>query len=413
MWWMDIIAHIGYFLARIGAKLGNDKLMKWVEGRKNLPQKITQKIAPNDSVIWFHAASYGEFEEGRPIIEQIRSDYPQHKIAVTFFSPSGYEPNKHYPMADVVTYLPLDTQKEVTQFLDALHPQVAIFIKYEFWHNLLHTLHQRGIKTYAISARFIPNSRFFRWYGGVFRKALTLFDTIFVQDSRSVELLHHININKVVQAGDPRFDRVQKISQESWQDPIVKQFKNNQPLFIVGSMLPDEDQTYIQALINANPTTKFLVVPHDMDVLPMEKMKRETQQETKIYSQCDANTDFSKTQLLILDQVGILSKLYRYGDWAYIGGGFDLGIHSVIEATIYGMPVAFGTHYHKNRPAIEMIEMGICTSISTQDQLLQWFAALKEDPTQLHILKQKAAQYTHQQCGATEKIITHIKDTIE
>lgn len=411
MWWMDIIANIGFWIAKIGANMGNEKLKKWIEGRENLSQKIQQKIAKDDQVIWFHAASYGEFEEGRPILEQMRIDYPNHKIAVTFFSPSGYEPNRNYPMADVITYLPLDTQKEVKQFLDALHPQIAIFIKYEFWHNLLHQLYTREIKTYVISARFIPNSRFFKWYGKIFRKALTLFDTIFVQDARSVELLHKIQIENVVQAGDPRFDRVKKIAEEHFQDPIIEQFKSHNPLFVVGSMLPDQDQLYIQELINTHPTTKFLIVPHDMDILPMEKMKRETKRETKIYSQCDTKTDFSNTQVLILDQVGKLSKLYRYADWAYIGGGFDLGIHSVIEATIYGVPAVFGTNYHKNRPAIEMVQDGICTSISNQEQLERWFAPLENNQLELDRLKQKAAQYTRQQCGATAVIIEYIKQT--
>lgn len=407
MIWMDIAAQIGMGVAKI-ASLWNKKMKLWVDGRKNLPERIAASIAKDDKVIWFHAASYGEFEEGRPLIETIQSQYPAYKILVTFFSPSGYEGHKNYKFADWVFYLPLDTNSQVSKFLDAAHPEIAIFIKYEFWPNLLAEMKRRRIRTFLVSARFIPKSAYFKWWGGILRKALTAFETIFVQDEDSLKLLQKNGFENVIIAGDPRFDRVKEISEVAWSEPIVEKFKNNEKLFIAGSTVKGKDDEVIQDLINLNPDTRFLVVPHEMDRLPMEKTVQETEKEAKIYSECDIDTDFSNTQILILDRIGMLAKLYRYGNWAFIGGGFDLGIHSVIEATVYGMPAAFGPNYQKNRPGIEMVEQGICAGINSSEELNKWLSELKNDDEKLSDLSKKAKEYTFANCGATEKILKEI-----
>ncbi len=407
MIWMDIAAHAGMGVAKI-ASLWNKKMKLWVEGRKNLPERVASAIGKEDKVIWFHAASYGEFEEGRPLIETIRSRYPNYKILVTFFSPSGYEGHKNYKFADWVFYLPLDTQAQVSRFLDAVHPEIAVFVKYEFWPNLLAEMKKRQIRTFLVSARFIPNSAYFKWWGGVLRKALTAFETIFVQDVNSKNLLNNNGFHNAVVAGDPRFDRVKDISEISWREPLVEKFKNGQKLFIAGSTVEGKDDEVIQNLINSHPKTRFLVVPHEMDRLPMEKMVKATRNEVKIYSECNDETDFSNTQVLILDRIGMLSKLYRYGDWAFIGGGFVAGIHSVIEATVYGMPAAFGPNFAKNRPGIEMVQLGICASVNNAEELHDWFSELENNDEKLSVVSQKAREYTLANCGATSTILSQL-----
>ena len=259
-----------------------------------------------------------------------------------------------------------------------------------------------------VSARFIPNSRFFRWYGGVFRKALSTFEVLFVQDSRSIELLKTIGLTNAILAGDPRFDRVLSISKEEWKDEIVDKFRQDGKLFIAGSTVGAGDEDLLQLLINKHPKTRFLLVPHEMDREPMNKIVANTTGEVLIYSECTPDTDFTNTQVLIVDKIGMLAKLYRYGNWAFIGGGFVAGIHSVIEATIYGMPAVFGPNYSKNRPGIEMVELGICASVSNIEELDAWFTPLEFDDEKLQKISQQAREYSLKNCGATEIILNKI-----
>lgn len=404
---MNVVAQIGFLGAKLGA-LRNKKLKLWVEGRKKLSEKIKTKIDSDAKVMWFHAASYGEFEEGRPLIEKIKEEYPHYKIVITFFSPSGYEAHQNYPLADGVFYLPIDTTRQVNAFLDALHPEIAVFIKYEFWPNLLAVLQKRKIRTFVISARFIPKSRFFKWYGSIFRKGLRTFEKIFVQDENSIKLLHSIGIKNGVLAGDPRFDRVKTIAQTEWEDKIIERFKGNDFLFIAGSTVGKPDEELIQQLINKHPDVKFLVVPHEMDVAPMEQMISETNRKSILYSHCSEQTDVSDFQLLILDKIGMLAKVYRYGTFAFIGGGFDLGIHSVIEATIYGLPAAFGPNFEKNRPGIDMIKLGACQYVKNFQELDAWFTTLKTNPETLNKTSKIAYDYTNQNTGATDLMLQNI-----
>ena len=407
MWWMDLGVKTVIMGAKI-ASLWNKKIKQGLDGRRHLAESLAKDIKPSDRVVWFHAASFGEFEEGRPLIEEIRSRYPNYRILVTFFSPSGYNAHKNYPHADCVTYLPVDTSRDVRSFLDVVHPEIAVFIKYEFWPNLLAELKNRSVRTFVVSARFIPNSRFFRWYGGVFRKALSTFETLFVQDSRSIELLKTIGITNALLAGDPRFDRVLSISKEEWKDEIVDKFRQDEKLFIAGSTVGAGDEDLLQKLINKHPETLFLLVPHEMDREPMNKIVANTTGEVLIYSECSSDTDFTNTQVLIVDKIGMLAKLYRYGNWAFIGGGFVAGIHSVIEATIYGMPAVFGPNYNKNRPGLEMVELGICASVSNIEELDAWFTPLEFDDEKLQKISQQARDYSLKNCGATEIILNKI-----
>ncbi|NDP20669.1 MAG: 3-deoxy-D-manno-octulosonic acid transferase [Paludibacter sp.] len=407
MWWLDIVVKLGVLGTKVAA-LWSKKAKLWIDGRNGLLDKMAAVIRPEDHVVWFHAASLGEFEEGRPVIEKIRAQYPHYKILVTFFSPSGYEIRKNYSHADWVFYLPADTSANMKRFLDIVHPEIAVFIKYEFWLNMLLEIKKRSIRTFVISARFIPNSRFFSWYGGIFRNSLKAFETIFVQDKRSVELLESIGFVNAVLAGDPRFDRVDDIAQTDWKNEIVERFKNGQKVFIGGSTCGAADEDLLQVLINNHPNTKFLIVPHEMDVEPMEKIEMNTKGGAIRYSKCTAETDFANFQVLIVDTIGMLALLYRYGNWAFIGGGFIAGIHSVIEATIYGMPAVFGPNYQKNRPGIDMIELGACKSIQNAEELDAWFTPLENDDEALTNVSNIAFQYCQQNKGASNIILKKI-----
>lgn len=404
MWWFDLIIKTGLGLARIIA-LGSHKTRLWFVGRNNWAEKMQQKIYPTDRVIWFHAASLGEFEEGRPIIEAIRNNYPQFKILLTFFSPSGYEIRKNYDQVDWVFYLPADTQANMKKFLEIVHPDMTFFIKYEFWPNLLFEMQKRSLRTYVISARFIPNSRFFAWYGGIFRKSLQAFENIFVQDDRSVELLNRIGIKQVVRAGDPRFDRVAAIAETNWHNPIIEAFKQDKRVLIAGSTCGAGDENLLQALINRHPDSKFIIVPHEMNSQSMEKLEQNTKMQVLRYTKCNSQTNFNHCQVLIIDTIGMLAMIYRYGTFAFIGGGFVAGIHSVIEASVYGLPAAFGPNYKKNRPGIDLMKRGACRSVVNITELDTWFTALKTNEATLKIAADAAYQYCQEQRGATEMII--------
>lgn len=388
--------------------LWNKKMRLWVDGRKNIFERMQAAIASDDRVIWFHAASLGEFEEGRPVIEKIRATYPGYKILLTFFSPSGYEVRKSYAQADWVFYLPADTKSNVKRFLDIVHPEIAVFIKYEFWFNLLDELSCRPVRTYVISARFIPDSRFFKWYGAPFRKSLAAFDTIFVQDKQSVELLDSIGIKSVIHAGDPRFDRVATIAAMDWRNEVVEKFKNGDKVFIAGSTCGAGDDDLVLQLINMHPSTKFIVVPHDLDPEPIQKYQNDVKAGVALYSECNAETDFSNVQVLIYNTIGTLAMLYRYGNWAYIGGGFIAGIHSVIEATVYGLPCVFGPNFEKNRPGGDMVRLGACGTVKNITELNDWFTPIENDDNELAFVSKIAFDYSKNNTGATETILSTI-----
>ena len=349
MWIYDLAISLYAGLIRMVAPW-HGKARLWSEGRRDIFRRLRAAIAPSDRIVWVHAASLGEFEQGRPIIERLRHEHPEYKILLTFFSPSGYEIRKNYSGADYVFYLPADTPSNARRFLDAAHPEIAIFIKYEFWINLLTELRRRSVRSYIVSAIFRRNSVFFRPYGAMWRRALETFDTLFVQNVESKRLLSEIGFDNVVVAGDTRFDRVAEIAAAAKRVEIVERFRGNGRLFVAGSTWgPDEE--ILLPLINANPEVRFVVAPHEMDEGRIERLLHETKGGAVRYTQCDAAADFGKTQLLILDTVGILSSVYGSAAWAYIGGGFGIGIHNTLEAATFGLPIAFGPNYSKFKEA--------------------------------------------------------------
>ena len=380
--------------------LWNKKAKQWVAGRKNIFERMSAAIASSDRVVWIHVASLGEFEQGRPIIEEIRRQHPEYKILLTFFSPSGYEIRKNYDGADYIFYLPADTLSNVKRFLDIAHPEIAVFVKYEFWLNYLTQLKKRGVRSYLVSAIFRRDSVFFRNYGSMWREALDAFDQMFVQNDESRELLHSIGFDNVIVAGDTRFDRVAAIAKAAKPVEIVAKFKGESQLFVAGSTWgPDED--ILMPLVNENPQIKFVIAPHEMDEARIGKILTTTKCGAVRYTQCNEQTDFSKAQVLVLDTIGILSSVYGYASWSYIGGGFGVGIHNTLEAATFGLPIAFGPNYEKFKEARDMVALGAATSVKSANELRDWFAPLRDDAEHLARTSAIAKSYTAKNQGAT------------
>lgn len=380
----------------------NRKAQQWNEGRVLLFKRMQAKIKATDKVIWFHVASLGEFEQGRPIIEKVRQDKPEYKILVTFFSPSGYEIRKNYQGADFIFYLPVDRPKYVKKFLDIAHPEVAIFVKYEYWINFLSELKSRKVRTFIVSAIFRRNSVFFRFYGDMWRNALTTFETIFVQDLGSKQLLSTIGFDNVVVAGDTRFDRVAQIASNAKKIDTITNFAGESRVFVAGSTWePDED--ILIPLINANPDIKFIIAPHEMEERRIERILNETDLKAIRYTKVD-NQDISDCQVLVLDTVGILSSVYGYATWAYIGGGFGVGIHNTLEAATFGLPIAFGPNYLKFKEACDLVRLEAARSVNSKEELEEWFNALNSDEKLLEKASLTSRSYTTKNQGATSII---------
>ena len=398
------ISIVLYYIVVAFVSLWDKKAKQWIVGRKDIFKRMAEVISPEDKVVWIHAASLGEFEQGRPVIEKIRERQPEYKILVTFYSPSGYEIRKNYAGADYIFYLPIDTPGNAKKFLDVAHPEIAIIVKYEFWLNLLSELKRRGVRTYLISAIFRRNSIFFRSYGSIWRQALDSFEQMFVQNEESKELLHEIGFDNVVVAGDTRFDRVAEIARNVKKVPIVERFKGDSPLFVAGSTWgPDEE--ILQTLINDNPQIKFVVAPHEMENSRIERIIAQTKGGAVRYTQCNEVSDFSKTQVLILDTIGILSSVYGYATWSYIGGGFGVGIHNTLEAATFGLPIAFGPNYQKFKEARDMVALGAATKVESAEDLSAWFAPLRDDKSALQRAGSAAKSYTQRNQGATSLIM--------
>ena len=398
------ISIVLYYIVVAFVSLWDKKAKQWIVGRKDIFKRMAEVISPEDKVVWIHAASLGEFEQGRPVIEKIREQQPEYKILVTFYSPSGYEIRKNYAGADYIFYLPIDTPGNAKKFLDVAHPEIAIIVKYEFWLNLLSELKRRGVRTYLISAIFRRNSIFFRSYGSIWRQALDSFEQMFVQNDESKELLHEIGFDNVVVAGDTRFDRVAEIARNVKKVPIVEHFKGDSPLFVAGSTWgPDEE--ILQTLINDNPQIKFVVAPHEMENSRIERIIAQTKGGAVRYTCCNEESDFSKIQVLILDTIGILSSVYGYATWSYIGGGFGVGIHNTLEAATFGLPIAFGPNYQKFKEARDMVALGAATKVEAAEELSAWFAPLRDDKSALQRAGSAAKSYTQRNQGATSLIM--------
>lgn len=391
------------------SSLWNPKAKDWLEGRKFLFSDLRKKIKETDLLIWIHSASAGEFEQAKPIMEGLKKVYPGHKIVATLFSPSGYNQAKKYSLVDCTLYLPLDTPQNAKRFLDEVRPQLIVFIKYDYWYYHLKEANQRKIPMLLASAIFLPHQTFFKWYGGFYRKMLLFFNHIFVQDRASIDLLQKINIENASVSGDTRFDRVIHIANEFAAIKYITGFINNHPVFIAGSTWP-EDEKAIKELTNKFSTVKFILAPHEINSSHINQLQKDFPASI-LYSQPGNSEDLSSRSVLIIDNVGMLSRLYHYATVAYIGGGFTKdGIHNALEAAVFGKPVLFGPNYKRYREAEGLIEKGGAFSFSNASELENLVNTFLTD----HVAYEKACtaskEYVYTEAGATEKILNYIQE---
>ena len=387
------------------ASMFNKKARLWVEGRRNLFGRVSDALKGNEApIIWFHAASLGEFEQGRPVIEAFKEVHPEYKILVTFFSPSGYEIRKNYKGADWIFYMPLDTARNARRFVDIVRPRKAVFIKYEFWLNHLTRLQKIGCELYEISAIFRPSQQFFKPYGERFRTVLRGFRHIFVQNEESKKLLDGIKLDNVTVTGDTRFDRVLATVAQNQSIESVERFACGARVLVAGSTwAPDEE--LLARLIEEHRDVKFIIAPHEIHQDRIDSFISKCSRKSLKYTELKADSDLESAELLFIDTIGILSKVYRYGTFGYIGGGFGVGIHNTLEAAGFGLPLAFGPKYKKFAEACDLISLGAAESINSYEALNKWFTALKSDADMLSKASQSAAAYVETGRGATDRIM--------
>jgi len=366
---LGFIYNISIGLANFGLKCiapFNRKIQLGVKGRSNTFNLLKSKLSDTDKTLWFHCASLGEYEQGLPVFEELKSTYKNHKIVLSFFSPSGYEVKKDKSLADIVVYLPIDTKENAQNFVNILKPDLTIFVKYEIWPNYLSTLNQGNYKTILISALFRKNQVFFKFYGEELKKALFSFDHIFTQDQQSKNLLKSIGYNEVTISGDTRFDRVlNQLDQNNFLN-FIEEFKQDCLCFVAGSIWPEDEDILIEYINSQySHNVKFVLVPHDIKTTHIEKLQKRIKLSSILYSQKE-NKDLKKFQVFIIDTVGFLSKIYNYADIAYVGGAMGTkGLHNTLEAAVFGVPIIIGENYSKYPEAKNMIEIGGMFSIST------------------------------------------------
>ena len=403
------------------ASLFNEKVRKMWRGEREAFKILKQKVDPNAKYIWFHAASLGEFEQGRPLMERIRKDYPQYKILLTFYSPSGYEVRKNYEGADIICYMPVDTRLNAIRFLRLVRPVMAFFIKYEFWSNFLHILKHRNIPTYSVSSIFREDQVFFKWYGRSYAGVLKCFTRFFVQNEESKRLLEGIGITAVDVVGDTRFDRVLQIKEAAKQLPICEAFRtgvassqsadvphHDFKVFVAGSSWPPDENIFIP-FFNEHKDWRLLIAPHViaeehlkliLSLIKGKKVVRYTQTTPEEAAEAD---------VLIIDCFGLLSSMYNYGDVAYIGGGFGVGIHNTLEAAVWNMPVIFGPNNKKFQEAQGLLKSGGGFEINTYKDFSGLMSSLMNDETFLKQAGDKAGTYVAHLAGATDKVLASVK----
>ena len=403
------------------ASLFNEKVRKMWRGEREAFKILKQKVDPNAKYIWFHAASLGEFEQGRPLMERIRKDYPQYKILLTFYSPSGYEVRKNYEGADIICYMPVDTRLNAIRFLRLVRPVMAFFIKYEFWSNFLHILKHRNIPTYSVSSIFREDQVFFKWYGRNYAGVLKCFTRFFVQNEESKRLLEGIGITAVDVVGDTRFDRVLQIKEAAKHLPICEAFRtgvassqsvdvphHDFKVFVAGSSWPPDENIFIP-FFNEHKDWRLLIAPHViaeehlkliLSLIKGKKVVRYTQTTPEEAAEAD---------VLIIDCFGLLSSMYNYGDVAYIGGGFGVGIHNTLEAAVWNMPVIFGPNNKKFQEAQGLLKSGGGFEINTYEDFSGLMSSLMNDETFLNQAGDKAGAFVAHLAGATDKVLASVK----
>ena len=402
----------GLFAYKTGLQLAapfNPKARQWVDGRRDWRANLTQKLNGNRAPIaWFHAASLGEFEQGRPAIEAYRMQYPNDKILLTFFSPSGYEVRKNYAGADFIVYLPTDTPANARQFVALVKPRIAFFIKYEFWYNYLRELKAANVPVISFSAIFRPNQLFFKPWGGFYKNLLGYFDHILVQNQESVRLLETIGIQNVTLGGDTRFDRVAQVAAAKKEFQVVQTFKNNEPLLVIGSAWQADMDVLIPFINQFDKPLKIIIAPHDIHEDEIERWRGQLQNSSVRYSELEtAQTRISvNAQTLFIDNVGMLSSLYQYGEFAYVGGAFGKGLHNILEAATFGMPLFFGLNYGKFQEAVDLVSEGAAFPVGNTAAFTAAFAKQYTDRAKAaHISR----DYVQRNIGATGKVMEIVR----
>lgn len=387
----------------------NAKAKAFNAGRKNLFGRLKSQLIINAApVIWVHCASLGEFEQGRPVIEKLKQEFPRYKILLTFFSPSGYEVRKNYPHADYIFYLPWDTSRNATQFISLVKPALAIFIKYEFWYHFTTQLKKRNMPLISVSSIFREQQLFFRSYGGFYRKILSNFTHFFVQNDESVKLLKHLNLTNCTKAGDTRFDRVNELVKLGEDLPIAKRFKGNEKVFVIGSCWP-EDLDVIAPFINEHyHHIKFIIAPHEISESFLGSLEQSLNADTIRYSNAESGRP-EDAHVLIIDNIGMLSRLYKYGEFAYVGGAFGKGLHNILEAACYGIPIFFGNvAYQKFQEAVDLINRGGAFDVSDYRDLKSKYEAVTV-PQNFLLACEVTRQYVEENLGATEKVMQYCR----
>lgn len=386
----------------------NSKLKLFVSGRKETFERLTTSISQGNKVVWIHVASLGEFEQGLPIIERLRAEYPSHKILVTFFSPSGYEVKKNTSAADVVVYLPMDTQKNASQFLDSVRPELAIFVKYEIWPNYLRELQKREIPTLLISAIFKKEQIYFKGYGGFMRKAVRRFDHYFVQDIESQKLLTSIQITNTSVTGDTRLDRVSEILDENNQLDFMQNFKKDRLCFVAGSTWPEDESILIDYINNAPKNLKYIIAPHIVKKDKILGLAGAITKKKVLYSNIDSTT-VGDCEVLIVDTIGLLTKIYSYAEIAYVGGGFATGLHNTLEPAVFGIPVVIGPDYKGFKEAEDLVAKKGILPIADQWTFDELMKKMLDNPEFRKKTGAVNAEYITKNKGASTQIMTYIR----
>ena len=403
----NILTYIADFHIKIIAQF-NPKLKLGVKGRAETFNVLKANISSQDKVIWFHCASLGEYEQGLPVFEKIKLQYPKYKIVLSFFSPSGYEIRKNAPIADVVVYLPLDTKQNAKYFLNLVHPELVVFVKYEFWPNYLNELKKRRIRSILISALFRKDQNFFKSYGAWMRKSLHAFEHIFVQNEASKKLLNTINYTNVTVSGDTRFDRVSNQLQIDNSLDFIEKFKGNELCVVAGSTWPEDEQLFIDYINAVETNTKFIIAPHNIKPQQIESLKKAIQKKTVLFSEKE-HTDLIDAQVFIIDTIGILTKIYSYANIAYVGGAMgSTGLHNTLEPAVFGIPVLIGPNYKGFKEAEDLVSQkgALCVTTKTEfNTIMNQLTSNIEFRTKTGKIN---AQYVLKNKGASIQIVAYI-----
>ncbi|MGW9685205.1 3-deoxy-D-manno-octulosonic acid transferase [Flagellimonas sp. 2504JD1-5] len=403
----NILQYLAWMVLHVVA-IFNTKINQFVKGRKQTRAVLNTNPLVKEKVIWMHVASLGEYEQGLPILEKIRENHPSYKIVLTFFSPSGYEVKKNSTPADLVLYLPMDTRFDAKKFLNTLKPKLAIFIKYEIWPNYLHELKRREIPTLLVSAIFSKRQIFFKWYGGFMRKSLSAFEHFFVQNETSKELLKSIGHENVSISGDTRFDRVSKIMGQDNQLDFMEKFKNDGACFVAGSTWPEDEEILVDYINTVDLPVKFVIAPHNIKSAHIEKLKDSFNKKTICFSEV-GSASLSEYDVLVVDTIGLLTKIYSYADVSYVGGAFATGLHNTLEPATFGIPIIIGPNYEGFKEAEDLVDK---KGIQVVTNLREFKNLMHGLITDIDLRKKTGAinaSYVNQNKGATSLIFDHIK----